>query len=145
MMGGFGKDSDRFVSQEVIEHTKKEEQEGKEVWERLQAKKITCNQLTDEDFEVLGEYFMGLKTGQSHAFMNQMMVNMMGEEGERQAHINLGKRYSGCFDNKSFNFSKRRWFFNDGAMDDGEFWHDGRSYGWGYFGQFIGFWSRFCF
>lgn len=129
MMRGFWKDGDRFLSQEVIEHTKKEEQEGKKIWEKLQAKKLTCNQLKDEDFEVLGEYFMGLKTGQSHAFMNQMMVNMMGEEGEKQAHINLGKKYSGCFDNKSFNFLKggdfsmmRPWMMGNFGMMGGAFW-----------------------
>jgi hypothetical protein len=42
--------------------------------------------LTDEDFGALGEYFMGQMMGSSHSAMNQMMVNMMGEEGEKQ-HI----------------------------------------------------------
>src|SRR3989344_2777456 len=38
-------------------HTAKEEAEGKEIWEKLQAKQITCAQLSEGDFEALGEYY----------------------------------------------------------------------------------------
>jgi putative membrane protein len=80
------------------DHTAREEQEGKETWEKLQSKQIECNNLTDDDYQALGEYFMGQSIGntQRHALMNQMMTNMMGEEGEKQAHIAMGKRLSGC-------------------------------------------------
>lgn len=79
-------------------HTAREEAKGKEIRDTLQAKQLTCNDLTDENFEALGEYFMGQTIGntQRHAAMNQMMKNMMGEEGEEQMHITLGKRSSGC-------------------------------------------------
>ena len=33
---------------------------------------------------------------QRHALMNQMMINMMGENGEKQMHIVMGKRLSSC-------------------------------------------------
>jgi len=80
------------------DHTAREEQEGKETWEKLQSKQIECKNLTDEQYGSLGEYFMGQSIGdtQRHVLMNQMMTNMMGEEGEEQAHIAMGKRLSGC-------------------------------------------------
>ena len=77
-------------------HTAREEQEGKEIWEKLQAKETTCDKLSDEDFASLGEYFMGQMAGSSHEAMNNMMVRMMGEEGEEQMHIAMGKRLSDC-------------------------------------------------
>lgn len=78
------------------DHTAREEAEGKEIWEKLQAKQLECKNLTDDNFEVLGEYFMGQMAGGSHEVMNNMMVRMMGEEGEKQMHIAMGKRNSGC-------------------------------------------------
>ena len=78
------------------DHTAREEAEGKATWEKLQAKQTACTDLSDEDFGALGEYFMGQMMGSSHSAMNQMMVNMMGEEGEEQIHIVMGKRLSGC-------------------------------------------------
>ena len=80
------------------DHTAREEIEGKEIWEKLQAKQLECKNLTDEQYGSLGEYFMGQSIGdtQRHALMNQMMTNMMGEEGEEQMHIVMGKKLSGC-------------------------------------------------
>lgn len=78
------------------DHTAREEAEGKEIWQKLQNKEISCADLLDDNFGALGEYFMGQMMGNSHSAMNQMMVNMMGEEGEEQVHIVMGKRLSGC-------------------------------------------------
>lgn len=80
----------------VVEHTLREEKEGKELWERFQAKEISCADISDEQFGFLGEYFMGQMMGDSHAAMNAMMIQMHGEEGEEQMHIVMGKRLSGC-------------------------------------------------
>ena len=77
-------------------HTAREEAEGKIVWEKLQAKQVQCSDLSDDDFGVLGEYFMGQMTGTSHEAMNTMMEQMMGKEGEEQMHVVMGKRLSGC-------------------------------------------------
>lgn len=76
--------------------TAKEEAEGRVIWEKLQSGNVSCGNLSDDDFELLGEYFMGQWAGDSHEAMNQMMVRMMGEQGEEQMHIALGKRQSGC-------------------------------------------------
>lgn len=80
------------------DHTAQEEAEGREIWDKFQGKEITCDSLSDADFGALGEYFMGQSIGdtQRHALMNQMMSNMMGEEGEEQMHVAMGKMLSGC-------------------------------------------------
>src|SRR3989339_689455 len=67
-------------------HTAREEAEGKEIWERLQSKQIICNELSDENFGSLGEYYMGQMVGDTgrHAVMNQMMTAMLGETSEEK-------------------------------------------------------------
>ena len=94
MMGSFSNSSADW--NEVVEHTSREEKEGKELWDKFQAKEIACANLDDEQFGVLGEYFMGQMMGNSHAAMNAMMIQAHGEEGEEQIHITMGKRLSGC-------------------------------------------------
>ncbi len=95
MMGG---------SKEAINdnHTAREEAEGKAVWEKLQTKQLECKNLTDDNFETLGEYFMGQMMGDSHEAMNNMMIQMMGEQGEEQIHVVMGKRLSGCNTSAAF-------------------------------------------
>lgn len=77
-------------------HTAREEAEGKVVWEKLQNRQISCNQLSDSDFGKLGEYYMGQMTSSSHEAMNTMMTQMMGQAGEEQMHVVMGKRLSDC-------------------------------------------------
>ena len=95
MMGNWTSSPSSVTSDD---HTAGEEIEGKEIWDKLQAKQLECKDLTNDNYAVLGEYFMGQSIGntQRHALMNQMMTNMMGEEGEEQMHIAMGKRLSGC-------------------------------------------------
>lgn len=76
--------------------TAQEEAQGKIIWEQLQSKTTTCANLKDEDFYVLGEYFMGQMMGSSHEAMNTIMVQQLGTRGETQMHIVMGKRLSGC-------------------------------------------------
>lgn len=72
-------------------------QKGKELFEKLQQGKITCQDLTNEDFHSIGEYAMELMVGGSdHLLMNQMMEKIHGKEAEEEMHINMGKRFSGC-------------------------------------------------
>ena len=77
-------------------HTAQAEAEGKLIWEKLQTQERDCDDLSDDDFHTLGMYFMGLMVGDSHEAMDAMMERMMGEEGENQMHIAIGKRMSGC-------------------------------------------------
>ena len=94
---------------EVVEHTAREEKEGKELWDKLQAKKVVCENLSDEQFGVLGEYFMGQMAGDSHAAMNAMMIQAHGEDGEEQIHIVMGKRLSGCDTSAAFPAESLGW------------------------------------
>ncbi|MBI2453440.1 SHOCT domain-containing protein [Candidatus Peregrinibacteria bacterium] len=83
-------------------HTAREEAEGKAVWEKLQTKELACEDLSDDNFGTLGEYFMGQMMGISHEAMNNMMTAMMGEQGEEQMHVVMGKRLSGCDTSAAF-------------------------------------------
>jgi putative membrane protein len=100
MMGGFS--NTQVDWNEVVEHTAREEQEGKDLWNKLQAKEVVCADLNDEQYGVLGEYFMGQMSGDSHAAMNAMMIQAHGEDGEEQIHIVMGKRLSGCDTSAAF-------------------------------------------
>ena len=107
MMGGFSNSSADWDA--VVEHTAREEQEGKELWNKLQAKEVACENLGDEQYGVLGEYFMGQMAGNSHAAMNAMMIQAHGEDGEEQIHIVMGKRLSGCDTSAAFPAGSGGW------------------------------------
>ncbi len=96
MMGGFYNQQTTPVDTFAQSQTTKDEAAGKAVWDKLQAKQVTCVDLKDSDFDVLGDYFMGQMMGSSHAAMNQTMTNQLGDGGETQMHITMGKRLSGC-------------------------------------------------
>lgn len=83
----FAQESNSAVSEEV---------KGKEILQKLQDKQLSCQNLSSDDFEKLGEYFMGQMAGNSHESMNKMMERTTGKEGEEQMHIVIGKRLSGC-------------------------------------------------
>ena len=107
MMGNFSNTSVDW--DKVVEHTLREEQEGKVLWNKLQAKETTCENLNDEQYGVLGEYFMGQMSGDSHSAMNAMMIQTHGEEGEEQIHIVMGKRLSGCDTSAAFPVGSGGW------------------------------------
>lgn len=94
MMGGFSNSSADW--EKIVTHTAEEEKEGKEVWDKLQAKQVECVNMSDDEFGVLGEYFMGQRMGTSHAAMNTVLIQRHGEDGEEQIHIAMGKELSGC-------------------------------------------------
>ena len=53
---------------------------------------ISCDKLTDEQLESIGEYYMEqMHPGESHEIMDQMMGGE-GSESLRQVHINMAKR-----------------------------------------------------
>ncbi|MDP3957571.1 MAG: hypothetical protein Q8Q10_03670 [bacterium] len=90
MMGG------RAVTPADTAETVQDEAEGKAVWDKLQNKQVACKDLKDDDFDVLGDFFMGNMMGVNHASMNDWMAERLGEDGEKQMHIAMGKRLSGC-------------------------------------------------
>lgn len=62
--------------------------EAKEILEQ----RIPYEQLTDDQFEVLGDYFMELMTGDRHEYMDDMMGGE-GSESLKETHINMGSNY----------------------------------------------------
>ena len=100
-------------------HTAREEAEGKAVWEKLQAKELKCENLTDENFSALGEYFMGQMAGSQHEAMNNMMIQMMSEEGEKQIHTAIGKRMSNCEPNAPIPQNMMNMMMGGGMMGSG--------------------------
>ncbi len=140
MMNWFGNSA---TSSSTVSSTAQEEAEGKAIWDKLQSKQLECKNLTDDNFDVLGEYVMGQSIGNTerHAAMNQMMQNMMGQNGETQMHISLGKRSSGCDTNASFpsgyGLPMMGWMMGGGGnpmMGYGGWNNWGNMMGWGGFG-----------
>lgn len=133
---------------QVNNHTATEETKGKEIQEKLINKQVTCQKLSDDDLQALGEYYMGQMTGQSHEQMNQMMTQMMGEEGEKQMHIVMGKRLSGCEPNaqvppSGIGFMPMMWMMRGGGGPMMGSW-GGMMDDWGGFG-IIGWLSMILF
>ena len=54
---------------------------------------IICNQLTNDQLEIMGEYYMEqMMPGEAHERAHQMMGLTEGSEAEEQFHINMAKR-----------------------------------------------------
>ena len=54
---------------------------------------ISCNQLTNDQLEIMGEYYMEqMMPGEAHERAHQMMGLTEGSEAEEQFHINMAKR-----------------------------------------------------
>ncbi len=88
-------------SQSDIQNEQNEQNAGQVIYQKLQNGQITCQQLSEDNFDKLGDYFMWKALGntQAHAAMDERMTQMMGDQGNTQMHIILGKRGSGCFSN----------------------------------------------
>ncbi len=81
----------------------KDIQTGQDLFGKFQSKQLSCGQLKDDDFEKIGEYIMNQRFGGDsarHIQMNNTAKQMMGENGEEQMHIQLGKNTTGCNTNK---------------------------------------------
>jgi len=67
-----------------------------------EVKDLDCDSLGADEFEVLGEWWMGIR--HPNEKVHEMMDKMMGGEGSqglRQAHARMGKGYLGCVNNFS--------------------------------------------
>lgn len=129
-------------------HTAREEAEGKIIVQKLNDGTLTCNALSEEDYERIGEYYMGLMTGDAHVSMNAMMARQLGEEGEEQMHVIMGKRFSGCDPTAGTGSTVigSSWFPMMGMMSgvSGPFWGSSMmGGGWGVFSliTMLLFWS----
>jgi len=63
-------------------------------------KNIDCSKISDGQFDEVGDAYMGIMLPNKK--QHEVMDNMMGGEGSenlRQAHINMGRSYLGCWSN----------------------------------------------
>lgn len=77
-------------------HTAVDAAAGKVIWEKFDAKTLGCKDLSNEEFRLLGEYYMDKMVGENHAALNGLIMQMIGESGEGAMHTAMGKRLSGC-------------------------------------------------
>jgi uncharacterized membrane protein len=78
------------------------DQKGQDIYNQLQNKQTSCGKLTDDNFAALGDFFMGRMMGSAHETMDQYMTQNLGTAGDRQTHIAIGERLSGCNTNASY-------------------------------------------
>lgn len=79
---------------------KSEIEEGK----KLVESGISCDKLTDEQLEAIGEYYMEqMHPGESHELMHKMMGLKEGSDAEEQFHINMAKTIY-CSETNAFGF-----------------------------------------
>ncbi len=100
-----------------------DEQKGWAIYNQLQNKQTTCSKLTNSDFDVLGDFYMGRMMSTNHAAMDRFMADKLGINGETQVHITIGKRLSGCDVNASYpssinNYSSLSWMNGMSMMND---------------------------
>ncbi len=101
MMGwGFGQNQNP-PTQAEIQDEQNMQNAGLQIWQKLQSGALTCQQLTGDDYEKLGEYFMGEAAGsaENHVYWDNGIQSMMGDQGDTNMHIAWGERGSGCLSN----------------------------------------------
>lgn len=117
------------ITSSDIQSQQQEENEGKTVLDELNTKSITCSQVTDTQFEKIGEYVMAKSFSgdtASHIAANNRMKSMMGDQGEEQMHINIGKQTAGCNNNGNANLrgggnTMMGWGYGNNGMMGGNF------------------------
>jgi len=99
MMGGYWQDGNQAqpAQSEELKSTLQNIYSSQNVSSRAA---VDCSKVTDDQFNKLGDAYMGvmLPNQQQH----ESMDNMMGGEGSaslKQAHINMGRSYLGCWSN----------------------------------------------
>jgi hypothetical protein len=94
MMGGYNNPTTTPTQQDL-----QDIQTGQDLYKKLQNKQITCSELKDDDFEKIGEFVMNKQftTTAQHIQMNERAKQMIGENGEEQMHIRIGRNASNCY------------------------------------------------
>lgn len=90
---------------------------------------IDCSKITDDQFDKLGDAYMGVMLPNQE--QHEVMDDIMGGEGSaslRQAHINMGRSYLGCWSN-----------YNSGPVSMPMMGGYGMMSGWNMMGNYGGF------
>ena len=80
MMGSY--QGQTSLSQSDIQNEQNEQDAGQAIYQKLQNDQITCKQLTEDNFDKLGDYFMWRSLGstQAHAAMDKRITKMMRDQ-----------------------------------------------------------------
>ena len=98
--------------------------------EEIIKQKISCDNLTDEQLEILGDYYMEqMHPGEAHESMDDMMGGE-GSESLKQVHINMGSVFY-CKENKSMSSDMMMQMMNSEMMSR-------TNYGYGMTGNYYG-------
>lgn len=99
MMGSYQEQNP--PSQSDIQSESDMQKAGQAIYKKLQSGDTSCQKLSNDDYEKLGEYFMGLSAGstENHVYWDQQVQQMMGDQGDTQMHVVWGERGSGCHPN----------------------------------------------
>ena len=78
-----------------------EQQAGRALAQQVQSGKRSCDSLSAEDLDHIGEFVMGRMIGSTaaHEAMNARMTAVMGAGAESRMHQVLGARFVGCTTN----------------------------------------------
>ncbi len=101
--------------------------------EELIKQKISCSELTDEQLELIGDYYMEqMHPGELHEIMDERMGGE-GSESLRQVHINIARAFycgeHGAMPNNMMNIMMGR----SGMMGYGNYYAQGQNYGYNTF------------
>lgn len=102
MMGSYygqGSGTDELAQSQELDNDLQEIYKNQNIANQGQ---IDCSKITDEQFEKIGDDYMGAMF--TNSVQHEAMDNMMGGEGSeslRQSHINMGRAYLGCWGNYS--------------------------------------------
>lgn len=74
------------------------QQQGSQLLQSLETGEQKCQQLSDAQFEVIGEYVMGRMLGSTarHEAMDEQMRDATDAASEAQAHVFMGRRFANC-------------------------------------------------
>lgn len=88
-------------SQSEIQDEQNMQNQGLKIYQSLKTGQVTCQNLTSQDFEKLGEFYMGQAAGSiaRHVYWDRGIEQMMGQQGNTNMHIAWGERRSGCIAN----------------------------------------------
>ena len=93
--------------------------------EKLINQGVSCDQLTVEQLELIGDYYMEqMHPGEAHEYMDQMMGGE-GSESLRQVHITIAKRVY-CNETNSLNYRSDMMGYNGYGMM-GNYYNNGRN------------------
>lgn len=98
-----------------------EQQAGQALAQQVQSGKRSCDSLSKDDLDYIGEFVMGRMIGSTsaHEAMNARMTAVMGAQAESRMHQALGARFVGCATGTTTGGSSSSMMNGQGMMGSG--------------------------